>query len=177
MHKIKILILVFLFPLLNAADIPVKKTNTQRNYSLAEILLKAKETKNINEKKRLLKESFNIKPTLYAVKMLIKINRDNPEKCLKIIEFANGIFPLNKYLALKGAQYALKTGKTDKAEYFIFSYLKTYPFDKDLLYKLGEYYLKKGKTESAQRVYKTIYRLYEDPKALSLMENVTSIFK
>jgi len=170
---IAVFFVLFSISFLNAAD----GLKNGEKYSLAAVLLKAKETKNVEEKKRLLKESFNIKPTLYAVKMLIDINKNNPRKCLRIIEFADGIFPLNKYLTVQGAKYAFKSGKTEKAEYFIFKYLKTYPLDKDVLYELAKYYLKTGKTDSAQRVYKTIYKLYEDPKALSSMENITSIFK
>lgn len=149
---------------------------SQEQNSLAFILLKAKETNNIELKKKLLKESFKIKPTLYAIKMLLTLNKNNPSKCLQIIDFAYGIFPLNKYLTIKGIQFAFKTNKLNKAEYYIFNYLKQYPLDKDVLYYLAEYYKKTGNIDSAIRVFKTIYKLYGDKKALKYLKQANSIF-
>ena len=173
-------VFLFLFPFLfiYAGDLAVNQRvqENKENVSLAGILLKAKQTVDLQKKKKLLEKSFNIKPTLYAVKTLLSLNRNDKKKCLRLIEYSSKVFPLNKFINLKGAEYSLSIRNFDKAEYFIFSYLKVYPFDRDMLYMLGRYYEIKGKTFNAAQVYTTIYELYVDEKAFKKKENIKNIF-
>jgi tetratricopeptide (TPR) repeat protein len=169
----KIAVYFFCFVSFLYADVSKNKVH---KYSLAEILLKAKNTKDIKLKKKYLRLSFEIKPSMYALKMLLEINKNNPKKYLNIIEYGYDIFPLNKFLTLKGTEIALKNGMYDKAEFFIFSYLQKYPLDKDVLMFLGKYYEKKGKIENALRVYKTVNRLYNDKQSLSEIKKINNVF-
>jgi len=175
----KTVFLLFFFSSVYARDLVVKQEvqKNKENVSLAGILLKAKQTDNLRKKKKLLEKSFNIKPTLYAVKTLLSLNRNDKKKCLRLIEYSSKVFPLNKFINLKGAEYSLSLRNFNKAEYFIFSYLKVYPFDRNMLYMLGRYYEIKGKTFNAAQVYTTIYKLYGDEKALYKLYGDEKAFK
>ena len=170
MKKIFLISFLILFPLFLFAK--EKKSSV----TLAGLLLKAKETKNITLKKELLRESFKIKPTLYAVKMLLSLNKNNLQKQLEIIKYAYDLFPLNKFLTLKAIDICFKTSSLKEAKFFIFNYLKTYPLDKDVLFRLALLFKKEGDNIAALRVYKTIAKLYNDKKALEKIKEIDVIF-